>query len=129
MFSKTFVDVDIAKAVGGNQVMQSTGLVLPADAVIVGGRLTTLKAATKGTGNIRLSRGTVGLSPGDAITTGLTNTIANENRGTTVTVTGVALSVSQEIYFSNGTAPVANVTRKPTMVVTVQWTGSAPVAY
>ena len=140
-FEKEFELSTLVQTTAGD-VVAKTGLVLPADALIVGSTLLVQVAGVGQTGAAQtlLYRDSIGLSVGTAVTggageltvpTGMALTNLQTRGSVAGKGTGVgALSASQEVYFGTKTAAFSfQGTTNPKVIATVQWTGSAPVAY
>ena len=137
-FEKEFELSTLVQTTQNNRIVNLTGLVLPADAVVVNSTLLVQVAAaglTGGDTNFGLEFGDAGSSVGGvvgnatAITTGVN--IIGATRGTRMDFTGTPLPLSgqEEVYFVAASAITGTATTIPKVIATVQWTGSAPVAY
>ena len=136
-FEKEFELTTLVQTTG--DIVGKTGLVLPTDAVIVNSTLIVQVAAAGlggGGADFGLEMGDVGSAVGGTVgnpdeLTAVTN-ITTAARGTRLAGHGdipIALSGQEEVYFVAATNITGTATTNPKVIATVQWTGSAPVAY
>lgn len=139
-FEKTYTTTtgDLVTAAGN--VVLVTGLVLPADAIVVGARTSTITASgtitAAGVGQsfdlVSANRDTTVGNAIDADADDIITGVDLGNVSNKTTLAGiVALDQVKEIYIANTGAAITTVADPDTakISISVQWIGSAPISY